>query len=115
MTLKKLFQQERALNRTLFGSHVDDIQFYFYDKKARNFASRGQQKLFVLLIKVAQINMMQGFTGVLLFLLDDFISDFDNHYISQATKMIDGLSCKKIISYPSIESDITQKIFANNA
>ena len=108
---EQLVQKERIFKRTLFGGHLDDIQFYFMEKKARTFASRGQQKLFVLLIKVAQIKMMSDFKGALVFLLDDFVNDFDEHYIKRIMLLLDDLSCQKIFSSPIAIEDNKKAIF----
>jgi len=95
-----LYKQESFLKRTMFGAHLDDIGFYFMDKRARHYASRGQQKLFVLLIKIAQIRMMKEYKGAILFLLDDFVNDFDEVRLKEIVKLLSALRCQKIFSSP---------------
>lgn len=72
-----LFEQEKIMGRSLFGAHLDDFSIDFKGKLSRLFASRGQQKLIIVLLKVAQLQLLRqkGYTS--LFLLDDFINDFD--------------------------------------
>jgi DNA replication and repair protein RecF len=68
---------ESAFKRSLFGAHLDDFSIQFCSKTSRSFASRGQQKLIVMLIKIAQIQEIIAKNGSTLFLLDDFMTDFD--------------------------------------
>jgi len=97
----ELYEQEQRFRRSLFGVHLDDIQIQFQGKKSRQFASRGQQKLVALLIKVAQIQDMKNLRGATLFLLDDFMTDFDEEKIAQLIPLLSGLGCQLIFTCPS--------------
>lgn len=101
---KLLYEQEKRFKRTLFGVHLDDILFQFQGKKSRMYASRGQQKLIVLLIKIAHIQSMQSYKGSLLFLLDDFMTDFDDQRIMQLWTLLEQLDCQKIFTVPNKSS-----------
>lgn len=74
-----LFRKEKHYRRTLFGAHLDDIDILFRGKKARLFSSRGQQKLIVLLMKIAQVSHLIDCHDQkrVVFLIDDFMTDFD--------------------------------------
>jgi len=98
--VQKLFQQEAEWRRSLFGAHLDDVQVVFQEKKARIFASRGQQKLLVLLIKIAQLQQLsaQGEPGVLL--LDDFMTDFDHLNVERSINALKGLKYQLFLSSP---------------
>lgn len=72
-----IFYQEIAWKRSLFGVHLDDLVFQIRGKKARIFASRGQQKLISLLCKLALTRIDSSNQAKPLLLIDDFISDFD--------------------------------------
>jgi len=95
-----LYEQEMRFRRSLFGVHLDDFLITFQGKRSRQFASRGQQKLLVLLVKVAQIKYMHGFAGSILFLLDDFMTDFDEQRVSQLIPLLSGLGCQLIFTSP---------------
>ena len=69
---------EVRFGRSLFGAHLDDFSITFQDKKSKQYASRGQQKLIVLLIKIALIVHISSQRGPVVFLLDDFMTDFDH-------------------------------------
>lgn len=83
-----LFGQERKWKRSLFGAHLDDIQFTFNQKLARSFASRGQKKLMVFLLKAAQAAYLSQQGKPVILLLDDFMTDFDE---ATARKLFSGL------------------------
>lgn len=73
----ELFDLERRYGRSLFGAHLDDFVIKLQDVKSKHYASRGQQKLIALLIKIAQIQELSDQKGGVIFLLDDFMTDFD--------------------------------------
>lgn len=96
----KISFTEQDFGRTLFGPHLDDFVIYFHHKKARVFASRGQQKLLVLLIKIAQLKHLSeaGEPGVLL--LDDFMTDFDADKVERSVAALKNLTYQMFISCP---------------
>jgi len=73
----ELFDLERRYGRSLFGAHLDDFTIKLQDVKSKHYASRGQQKLIALLLKIAQIQELSTQKGGVIFLLDDFMTDFD--------------------------------------
>ncbi|KKT01978.1 MAG: replication and repair protein RecF protein [candidate division TM6 bacterium GW2011_GWF2_43_17] len=68
------WQREKGSERTLWGSHKDDPSMLLNDQPARFFASRGQQKLIVTLLHLAQIQLLNN---PCILLLDDFLTDLD--------------------------------------
>ncbi|MBM3893136.1 DNA replication and repair protein RecF [Candidatus Dependentiae bacterium] len=106
----KQFAQECDWKRSLFGAHLDDFQVIFQHKKARIFASRGQQKLLVLLIKMAQLQQLseQGEPGVLL--LDDFMTDFDHNNVTRCITALKHLKYQLFLSTPISPAAFLQAI-----
>jgi DNA replication and repair protein RecF len=96
----KQYNTEVEWGRSLFGAHLDDFSIIFQDKKARMYASRGQQKLLVLLIKIAQLQQLSalGEPGVLL--LDDFMTDFDNEKVERSVATLNDLKFQMFVSCP---------------
>lgn len=96
-------QQEAHQRRTLFGAHLDDVIVTVNDKNARIYASRGQQKLIVLLLKCAMIRILsreQYARRALVFILDDFITDLDQAVITAVLALICNLDCGIVITSP---------------
>jgi len=95
-------QKEVKQRRSMFGVHLDDILITFNGKNARMFASRGQQKLLVVLLKLAQVThiLTEQTDSGLIFLLDDFLTDFDSEVLSELLGLIQELPCQLIITAP---------------
>ncbi|MBT4577456.1 DNA replication and repair protein RecF, partial [bacterium] len=83
-----LFEQEKRFGRSQFGSHLDDVLITFANKRSRLYASRGQQKLIALLLKIGLLQEITDRRGPTLLLLDDFITDFDPTRQKQLAKLI---------------------------
>lgn len=87
----RLRQQELSRKTSLTGPHKDDIAFFIDGRNARRFASQGQQRTIVLAWKLAEVELVREFTGndpVLL--LDDVMSELDEHRRAALTKFIEG-------------------------
>lgn len=98
---KDLFEFEKRFGRSLFGAHLDDIHITFQGSMSRIFASRGQQKLILLLIKIAQLRILTAKRGPGVFLIDDFMTDFDAQRIEIALDALSGLAGQKIFTLPA--------------
>jgi len=98
-----LLPQEEQQRRTLFGSHLDDITISFGGRDARLYASRGQQKLLVLLLKAAIVRVLQRLGGdvrTILFILDDFVTDLDVTVMAATLDMLQRLGCSVLVTCP---------------
>lgn len=100
----ELSQQEMYFKRSLFGAHVDDFTIVLEGKKSRAYASRGQQKMIVLLVKIAQIKELAQKKGPLIFLLDDFMTDFDAERGKALLSALLELNCQLIFTSPRRDS-----------
>lgn len=109
-----IFSEEQRLRRSCFGSHLDDIQILFNGKPARMFSSRGQQKLIMVLLKMAQVIFLSQEGRSTTFLLDDFLTDFDPVIMEQLLELCKKLRAQLIFTVPSYNNDIFLKIFGNN-
>lgn len=85
-------QRDLAAQRTTMGVHKDDFAFEINGFTLRKFGSQGQQKSFVIALKLAQFEMLsqqKGFPPILL--LDDIFDKLDDRRIQQLiTMMVDG-------------------------
>ena len=89
---RKNRQRDLSAQRTTIGSHKDDFIFEINSFTLRKFGSQGQQKSFVIALKLAQFEMLtkiKGFPPLLL--LDDIFDKLDDRRIQQLiTMMVDG-------------------------
>jgi DNA replication and repair protein RecF len=95
-----LMDGERRLGRSLFGAHLDDLAITFNGVSAKHFASRGQQKLIVVLLKIAQMRSLVHTLGSAVFLLDDFLTDFDDQRASTLVELLSSLGQQCIFTSP---------------
>lgn len=95
-----LYDAERRIGRSLFGAHLDDLTLTFQGSGAKQFASRGQQKLIVVLLKIAHMRALVANLGSALFLLDDFLTDFDDQRAQQIVKLLTSLGQQCIFTSP---------------
>jgi DNA replication and repair protein RecF len=82
-------QKDLAIQRTTFGIHRDDFHFVLKGGELKRFGSQGQQKSFVIALKLAQFEIMEKFKGMKpILLLDDIFDKLDDHRISKLLALI---------------------------
>ncbi|MBM3894563.1 hypothetical protein FJ366_03150 [Candidatus Dependentiae bacterium] len=96
--VQTLLAEEIRQGRGLWGLALDDISISFVDKLMRRFASRGQQKLVILLLKVAQLYLLGPETAI--FIVDDFMTDFDARRIHQVLQILRETKTQIIMTTP---------------
>ncbi len=96
-----LYADEVRFARSLFGAHLDDFTVRFKQMSTKNFASRGQQKLILMLIKAAQVKALQATRGSCVLLLDDFMTDFDHDKARQLLPLLLDLQVQLIFTAPT--------------
>lgn len=88
--LKLNLNKDRALTYTSKGIHKDDLDFRIMkDYALKKFASQGQQKSFLIALKLAQfeyIKQKKGFSPILL--LDDIFDKLDENRVNYILEMI---------------------------
>lgn len=79
--LKKLndnLKRDIFSGSTMYGPHRDDIEFYLNNNSVREYGSQGQQRLSVLTMKFAEVELFKEKTGEYpILLLDDIFSELD--------------------------------------
>lgn len=87
--LKKNLERDILLQRTTAGVHRDDFEFLLDGFELKRYGSQGQQKSFLIGLKLAEfeaIRLRKGFKPVLL--LDDIFDKLDDHRISRLVGMM---------------------------
>ena len=76
--LDKSFDEELARGQSVIGPHRDDLIFLINKKEAKSFASQGQQRSFVLSIKLAELQIIENRKGEIpVLLLDHVFAELD--------------------------------------
>lgn len=97
--------EEQATGRSQFGIHLDDFVIHYQNKNAKSFASRGQQKLLLFLIKIAQFNLINhGVDERGCLFLDDFLTDFDHIRLERCIALLNTMNVQIFVTCP-INSD----------
>lgn len=110
-----LLYDEQRFGRSLFGAHLDDFSIHFKDAKSKSYASRGQQKLIVLLIKIAQVRLLIRQKGSVILLLDDFMTDFDQAKAQTLLSVLAELSVQLIFTVPTPDGFLQKALLEKGA
>lgn len=111
----RLLIQEKEMRRSLFGAHLDDFSIIFTLRQAKAYASRGQQKLLTLLIKIAQLQQLSQNQAKAVFLLDDFMTDFDPEKASTLLNILNTLACQIIFTSPVKQGPLERLLIEQGA
>lgn len=87
--LKKSVERDRVLERTTTGIHKDDLIFTIHGMPLKKFGSQGQQKSFLIALKLAQYSYLyqqKGFKPLLL--LDDIFDKLDENRTRKLMEMV---------------------------
>lgn len=87
--LKRSVERDRVLERTTMGIHKDDLAFSIHGLPMKKFGSQGQQKSFLIALKLAQYSFLQKKKGYKpLLLLDDIFDKLDDKRIHKLMQMV---------------------------
>ena len=76
--LKKIRNKEINIGMTSFGIHRDDYEFMHNDNNAKDYSSQGLQKLIILSMKLAEVEIFRNEYNINpILLLDDLFSELD--------------------------------------
>lgn len=88
--LKQYEQEEVAAAMTLVGPHRDDLKFLENKRDMSKYASRGEQRLVVLWLKLAELDFVEEQVGTRpLLLLDDIFSELDHGHREEVLRVVD--------------------------
>ncbi len=83
------YQKDLVLQRTTKGVHKDDFDFEINGFPVKKYGSQGQQKSFVIALKLAQFDIMKLEKGIKpILLLDDIFDKLDDLRIAKLVEMV---------------------------
>lgn len=89
--LQQAINKDKALQYTSVGIHKDDLHFNIETHPIKKFGSQGQQKSFLIALKLAQFDFIKAQSGVNpILLLDDIFDKLDEHRVAQIIKLVDN-------------------------
>ncbi|NBU80933.1 MAG: DNA replication and repair protein RecF [Flavobacteriaceae bacterium] len=89
--LEENINKDRALHYTSVGVHKDDLSFEIDNYPIKKFGSQGQQKSFLIALKLAQFQFVKKQSGekpILLF--DDIFDKLDEFRVSKIIEMVNN-------------------------
>ena len=87
--LHQNLQKDRITQYTTVGIHKDDILFNISDFPVKKFGSQGQQKSFLIALKLAQFDFIKKHTKTLpILLFDDIFDKLDAFRVQQIVNMV---------------------------
>jgi DNA replication and repair protein RecF len=87
--LLQSIEKDKVLERTTMGIHKDELVFTITEMPLKKFGSQGQQKSFVIALKLAQYDYLQQHKGFKpLLLLDDIFDKLDDNRVSKLMEMV---------------------------
>jgi DNA replication and repair protein RecF len=88
--LRQNINKDKALQYTSVGTHKDDLVFLIDDFPIKKFGSQGQQKSFLIALKLAQFDFIKQQSGVSpILLLDDIFDKLDENRVAQIISLVD--------------------------
>ena len=87
---KKSRQRDVIMQRTLVGIHRDQYEFILNGSPIKKFGSQGQQKTFIVALRLAEFDMLKKYLGTTpLVLLDDIFDKLDDDRIHALVDLLD--------------------------
>ena len=87
--LEQTLGRDKVLQYTSKGVHRDDLNFEIDDFPIKKFGSQGQQKSFLIALKLAQFDIIRDqIKSTPILLLDDIFDKLDDQRVSKLVKMV---------------------------
>lgn len=87
--LNESLEKDRRTQYTNVGIHKDDLSFLIDGYKLKKFGSQGQQKTFLIALKLAQFDIVKANTGLMpILLLDDIFDKIDDTRVAHLMNLV---------------------------
>lgn len=89
--LKEALQKDRLLQYTTAGIHKDDLDLKLGDYPIKRLGSQGQNKTYLIALKLAQFDFVRSVNSLKpILLLDDIFDKLDSERVEQIVKLVSG-------------------------
>ena len=89
--LKKSLEKDKILQFTTAGIHKDDLSFDIGEYPIKKFGSQGQQKSYLIALKLAQFEFVKQKSRITpIVLLDDIFDKLDENRVSQIVELVNN-------------------------
>ncbi len=89
--LEQSLEKDKVLQYTTAGIHKDDLSFEIQNYPMKKFGSQGQQKSFLIALKLAQFEFIKQQSDVTpILLLDDIFDKLDEHRVAHLIDLVNS-------------------------
>ncbi|MGB2086869.1 MAG: DNA replication and repair protein RecF, partial [Flavobacteriaceae bacterium] len=89
--LQESLPKDRAAQFTTVGPHKEDVAFKIHNEPIKKFGSQGQQKSFLIALKLAQFDFIKKQAGVPpIVLLDDVFDKLDQQRVALIMQLVEN-------------------------
>lgn len=87
--LTQAYPKDARVQYTTVGVHRDDVQFLINDQPIKKYGSQGQQKSFLIALRLAQFDWLKARLNLVpILLLDDIFDKLDNFRVAQLMSLV---------------------------
>ncbi|WP_299685613.1 DNA replication/repair protein RecF [uncultured Dokdonia sp.] len=112
--LTNALAKDRMLQYTSVGIHKDDLVFEINGYPVKKFGSQGQQKTYLIALKLAQFNFIKKESGVApILLLDDIFDKLDENRVTHIIQLVNTNNFGQLFisdTHPDRTEGVVQKI-----
>ncbi|CAM1349855.1 DNA replication and repair protein RecF (fragment) [Tenacibaculum ascidiaceicola] len=89
--LQQNLEKDKMLQYTSVGIHKDDLNFEIEEHPIKKFGSQGQQKSYLIALKLAQFEFIKKQSNVTpILLLDDIFDKLDENRVAQIVDLVNS-------------------------
>ncbi|MBN4082143.1 DNA replication/repair protein RecF [bacterium AH-315-B15] len=104
-------KRDSATGYTNVGIHKDDLIFMIHEQPIKKFGSQGQQKSFLIALKLAQFELISELLEMKpILLLDDIFDKLDHHRVQQLMKLVSDHAFGQVF-ISDTDMDRIEKVF----
>ena len=94
--LKESLEKDIRFQYTTKGIHKDDLNFLINDFSVKKFGSQGQQKTFLIALKLAKFDYLAKLNNNPILLLDDIFDKLDDDRVKQIIDLVNDVKFQQI-------------------
>lgn len=109
--LEKVKRKDSAVGYSTVGIHKDDLTFLIHEQAIKKFGSQGQQKSFLVALKLAQFEMISGLLKMKpILLLDDIFDKLDHFRVEHLMTLVSDHAFGQVF-VTDTDADRIEKVF----
>lgn len=109
--LEQVKRKDSAIGYSTVGIHKDDLVFLIHEQPIKKFGSQGQQKSFLIALKLAQFEMIRNLLNTKpILLLDDVFDKLDHERVKHLMKLVSDHEFGQVF-ISDTDADRIEKVF----